>query len=350
MYRSTLYAGTTIENRGREPTSEASEDIVFDDTGDRSAGRVAADHLAAQLASGRIVLAALAKYTHRVTSTDEVVFLTPGTSKGLISVLVDYRYLLRRMIRKDMLVRYRGSVLGWVWSYAKPATQFLVYFVAIGVFLGANKTLHNYPIYLISGMVVLNFFSEAFANATKSLGENVSLIQKIYLPREIFPVSSTLIAMINFIPQLAILLVVCLAFGWHPTILSILAILAAIAIISILATGLGLFFGAINVSFRDAQNFVDLILMVATWGSPVLYQASALQKFPEWVQVVYNLNPVTPAVELMHYGFWAATVPDSSRIAGFTWYTLIAFVVSVIVLLIGQLVFRKLEGRFAQDL
>jgi ABC-2 type transport system permease protein len=285
-----------------------------------------------------------------VAAPSAPVFVTPGTSKGLISVVTDYRYLLRRIVRKDMLVRYRGSVLGWVWSYAKPAVQFLVYWVALGVFLGANKALENYPIYLISGIVLLNFFSEAFSNATKSLSDNTSLIQKIYLPREIFPVSSTLIAMINFLPQLAILLVVCLVTGWHPSVLAILAILLAIVIIAILATGLGLFFGAINVSFRDAQNFVDLILVVATWGSPVLYQASALQKLPEWVQIVYNLNPVTPAVELMHYGFWAPTLADASHVAGFTWYTLIAFLVSAAILAIGQLVFRKLEGRFAQDL
>jgi ABC-2 type transport system permease protein len=285
-----------------------------------------------------------------VTSTSEAPFVTPGTSKGLISVLVDYRYLLRRIIRKDMLVRYRGSILGWVWSYAKPAVQFLVYWLALGVFLGANGTIEGYPIYLVSGMILLNFFTEAFSNATRSLSDNSSLIQKIYLPREIFPVSSTLIAMVNFLPQLVILLVVCLAVGWHPTILAILAILAAMAITSILATGLGLFFGAVNVSFRDAQNFVDLILVVATWGSPVLYQASVLEKAPEWVQVVYNLNPVTPAVELMHYGFWGATLHDPSGVMGFTWFTAVAFVVSVVVLLIGQLVFRRLEGRFAQDL
>lgn len=284
-----------------------------------------------------------------MATPNDAVFLTPGTSKGLISVFTVYRYLLRRIVRKDMLVRYRGSVLGWVWSYAKPAVQFLVYWIALGVFLGANS-LENYPIYLIAGIVLLNFFSEAFSNATKSLSDNTSLIQKIYLPREIFPVSSTLIAMINFLPQLAILLGVCLIAGWHPSALAILAIFAAVIIIAVLATGLGLFFGAINVSFRDAQNFVDLILVVATWGSPVLYQASALAKLPEWVQIIYNLNPVTPAVELMHYGFWAPTLTDASQVVGFTWYTLIAFVVAIAALVIGQLVFRRLEGRFAQDL
>jgi ABC-2 type transport system permease protein len=291
-----------------------------------------------------------ATYNARVTSSGDAVFATPGTSRGLISVVTDYRYLLRRIIRKEMLVRYRGSVLGWAWSYAKPATQFLVFWLAIGVFLGANASVQYYPIYLISGMILLNLFSESFSNATKSLSDNSSLIQKIYLPREIFPVSTTLIAIVNFLPQVVILLIVCIAVGWHPTVLSVLAIVAAIAIVALLSTGLGLFFGAINVSFRDAQNFVELILMVAMWGSPVLYRATVLENAPEWIQVVYFLNPVTPAVELMHYGFWGATLTDGTEVAGFTWYSLVAFATAVVMLLVGQFVFRKLEGRFAQDL
>jgi ABC-2 type transport system permease protein len=289
-------------------------------------------------------------YTRPVTSGIGTGLTTPGTSGGLISV-PRYHYLLRRIVLKDIQVRYRGSLLGWLWSYAKPAFQFLVYFVAVGVFLRANGSMEAYPVYLFSGLVLLNFFSEAFGNATRSLIDNASLIKKIYVPRELFPVATTLIAIVNFLPQLVVLLVVCLVIGWHPSVLAILGILLAIAMVAVLATGLGMFFGAINVSFRDSQNFVDLILMVAVWGSPVLYQTSILKAFPDWLAVIYHLNPITPAVELMHYGFWDAvlTTPDPSSI-GFTWYTLVGAVICALVLGIGQLVFRRLEGRFAQDL
>jgi ABC-2 type transport system permease protein len=282
------------------------------------------------------------------TATSE--WVTPGTSKGLLSVITTHRYLLQRIVRKEMLVRYRGSVLGWIWSYMKPTVQFLVFWLALGVGLGRNGAIDGYPIYLLSGIVLVNFFSEAFGNATKSLPDNTNLVQKIYLPRELFPASSVLIAFVNFLPQVVVLLVVCVIFGWHPSLLSILAIICGIGIVGILATGLGLFFGAINVSFRDAQNFVDLILLVAMWGSPVLYQASVLDSAPRWIQIVYNLNPVTPAVELMHYGFWGGILPDPSVAVGFTWYTLIALASSLVIVVVGQLVFRKLEGRFAQDL
>jgi ABC-2 type transport system permease protein len=185
--------------------------------------------------------------------------------------------------------------------------------------------------------------------------DNAALIKKIYLPRELFPAASLVIALVNFLPQLVILTVVCavvgIIVGWHLTVLSVLAVVVAVVITGVLALGLGLFFGAINVAFRDAQNFVEVILMIAMWASPVLYQATPIYDSGSWLAVVYRLNPLTAVVELMHYGFWApvvtGTVPEG---VGFTWYTLGALVISAIVLLIGQLVFRRLEGRFAQDL
>lgn len=285
-----------------------------------------------------------------MASTVGTGFVTPGVSRGLLSVF-SYRYLLGRLVRKEVGVRYRGSVLGWVWSFAKPAAQFAAYYVAMGIFLKVGASLGAYPIYLFSGLILLNFFSEAFGNATRSLVDNSPLIKKIYLPRELFPVSSTIVALVNFLPQVLVLLIVCLAVGWQPTILSFLALFAALALITLLAVGLGLLFSAINVSFRDSQNFVDLIAMLAVWLSPVFYPEDVLATAPEWVNVVYHLNPITPAVELMHYAFWASTPQDPSPVtAGFSWFTLIAFGVALALVAIGQLVFRRLEGRFAQDL
>jgi ABC-2 type transport system permease protein len=253
-----------------------------------------------------------------------------------------------------MLVRYRGSLLGWIWSYFKPAMQFLVYWLAVGVFLRANSSMEAFAIYLFSGQVIINLFSEAFSNGTGSITGNADLIKKIYMPREIFPVAATLIAIINFLPQLVILIVVCSFLGWHPSLIGILAILAAIVITAVLATGLGMLFGAINVAYRDSQNFVDLILLIAAWGSPVLYTPGVLAAYPSWLTVVYFLNPLTPVVELMHEGLWGSVIHSDPRAidnhVGFTVYTGIAAAVAIVVLLIGQLVFRRLEGRFAQDL
>jgi ABC-2 type transport system permease protein len=277
-------------------------------------------------------------------------FIRPGQSAGLIDVF-NRRYLLSLLVRKEVRVRYRGSVLGWLWSYVKPLTQFAVFYLALGIFLRQNDVIPNYAIYIFSGLIMVNVFNEAFSNGTKSLVDNAPLIKKIYLPRELFPVSSSLVAFVNFLPQVAIILVVCLIVGWAPTALQVLGVVLAIAIILSFATGLSLLFGSVNVSFRDAQNFVDLIALVATWASPVLYQMSMVESvLPPWLVLVYQLNPLTAAVELMHAGFWYPTTGGEDPNSDTLILGVVAFGISLLVLAFGQFVFRRLEGRFAQDL
>lgn len=278
----------------------------------------------------------------------------PGRGRGLRDVLRNW-YLLRLIVRKEVQVRYRGSVLGIVWSYIKPAVQFVVFYIAMGVFLGLNKGMSNYAVYLFSGIVVMNFFNEAFGNAARSIVGNGQLIKKIYLPRELFPVSSLWVAVVHFIPQIVVLLAACLVVGWHPGPLQILAILGGLVIVAVFSLGLGLLFTTANVFFRDAENIVDLIGMVATWASPVLYVWTMVQAAsPPWLLNLYFLNPLTVAVELFHYGFWAPTVESLGNWSVpphlFSVWTPIALGVSVLLLVVGDLVFRRHEGHFAQEL
>lgn len=287
-----------------------------------------------------------------MTAENSVAILRePGTGLGLIDVF-QRRHLLALLVRKEVQIRYRGSVLGWMWSYVKPLVQFAVFFVALGLFLGLNSSIGFYPIYLLSGFTAVTFFSEAFQNGTRSIVDNSALIKKIYLPRELFPVSSMLVATVNTIPQIIVVWVLAIIFGWSFSPMAVGAILLGILIIAILSTGLGLLFGAINVAFRDAQSFVEIIIMCAMWASPVMYQWSMVAQHlgPVWF-TVYRLNPLTPAVELFHYGFWLDLNPTSGAPLPDLWlFSLIALLTALIALVAGQLVFRKLEGRFAQEL
>nr|WP_258130840.1 ABC transporter permease [Microbacterium sp. MYb66] len=285
-------------------------------------------------------------------------FDTPGTSRGLIDV-VRWRYLLYLLVRTGVTTRYRNSVLGWTWSYVRPGAQFLVFWVVLGLFLSLNRDIQNYPVYLFSGIVVINLFSEAFKNATTSIVNNAPLVRKVFLPRQLFAVSAVMVAFIHFLPQLALLLIVCLFMGWITsiTVLSVLAALAGILIVTLFALGMGLFFGAINVRFRDAENIVELLLLLATWASPVLYSWTMVQEalhklgWPDWMLELYMLNPITQGVELFHYAFWRPVTGAAMELPpGLGWNTLWTFLIAVATLLIGQLVFRRLEGRFAQDL
>lgn len=287
-----------------------------------------------------------------VTNISVSEFRSPGKGGGLLDIFRN-RYLLELLVHKELRVRYRGSILGMLWSYVKPGVQFLVFYFAVGVFMGMNKAVPNFAVYLFSGVVVANFFGEAFGNSTRAIVQNAALVKKIYLPRELFCVSSLWVAAAHFFPQAAVLLVGALFMGWRPGLSHILVGIGGFLILAIFSLGLGLLFGAVNVVLRDAENFVDLINMVVTWASPILYHwdfvVRAIGDGPLWF--IYNLNPITPVVEMFHYCFWAPTRGVNYQIppnAGL--FILMAASTSILMLVIGEMTFRKLDGRFAQEL
>lgn len=277
----------------------------------------------------------------------------PGASRGLLDI-PRYRYLLNLLVKKEVRVRYRGSWLGMAWTYVKPLTQFIVFYVAMGIFMGMGRGggIDKYPVYLFSGVIMTNYFVEAFSNCTRSIIGNTGLIQKIYLPRELFPLASLRVALVHFFPQLVVLIIGSSLLGWRPDIKGLIIALAGFISASFLAFGLGLFFGAINVFYRDAENITDLVAMVAVWLAPCFYTWNMVAAHAShWLFEIYLANPLAIAVESFHRGFWYGATDRAFIFAG-SWGLRIgeSLVISLCILLIGELTFRRLEGRFAQEL
>ena len=277
----------------------------------------------------------------------------PGRGAGLLDV-ARHRFLLKLIVRQEMRVRYRGSVLGLFWSYVKPGLQFAVYFFALGVFLKLNRELEDFAVYLFSGLVLLNFFGEAFGNAARSIVRNAPLVKKIYLPRELFPVATTYVAAIHLLPQVVVLMLGALVSGWRPSLGALFSAVLGFAVVAVLVSGLGLLMAALNVYFRDFENIVDLLLIVVVWCSPVLYPWSFAKEAigPAWLEQLYLANPLTVAAQLFQRAFWFPGTDASSAelIPDLFARGLIALVVGGVVLVLGQLAFSRLEGRFAQEL
>ncbi|MGJ9423539.1 ABC transporter permease [Aeromicrobium sp. CF3.5] len=278
-------------------------------------------------------------------------FDTPGRGRGLLDVF-SRGYLLRLLVRQGTATRYRNSVLGWTWSYLKPATQFLVYYFVLGLVLQMQRNVENYPIYLFTAIIVINLFSEGFGNATTAITENSALVRKIYMPRELFPVAAIIVSLIHFVPQAIILLLACALVGWTPSLLGTGIFLAGVLMIAVFSLGLGMMFGAVNVRFRDAQNFVDIIKMVAFWSAPAVYTWQMVAvALPDWAFRIYFSNPLVIGVEMFHVAMW-----DPTTDVGTQWPTYagvhiaIACFISVASLVIGQAMFRRFERTFAQDL
>jgi len=284
--------------------------------------------------------------------------VNPGRVGGLSDVF-RRRYLLKLLVRKELRVRYQGSVIGLAWSYVKPAVRFLMYYSIIGLILGP-RALENRALHIFSGMVMVAFFTNALSAGTKSVVKNKSLVRKINLPREMFPVASILVSAYHMIPMYVIMFVACLATGWHPDLSSLLAGTMAAAIVLTWGLGVALLLSGLNVFYRDMQNVIDVVQTVITWTVPMIYPFSIIaDRFRENHQVVYELylsSPLCISVLLNDRAFWLPSVSNTQQAAHKELPAhlfergLVMIVLGVLFIWFAQAVFARLEGRFAEKL
>ncbi|HET8594578.1 MAG TPA: ABC transporter permease, partial [Intrasporangium sp.] len=163
------------------------------------------------------------------------------------------------------------------------------------------------------------------------------------------------VAAVHLAPQLVVLVAGATLAGWRPDLVGVGALLVALLLVFLLALGAGLLLAALNVLFRDVENLVDLVLMVLVWASPVLYSWQRVRDLlgtDSWLLALYQANPLTVAVELMHRATWAgAPSADEQALPPGLWgSTSVALLVAVVLVIVGQWAFRTLSGRFAQEL
>lgn len=280
--------------------------------------------------------------------------VAPGRGGGLLAV-ARRRYLLRLVVRRELRRRYQGSLLGLGWSYVRPAVNFCVYFFVVGVFLRLARVIPVFPVYLFSGMVLVNFFTETLITSTWSVVGNRALVQKIYLPREVFPAASLLVSLVHMVPAAVVLLAGAALTGWTPSLLALGSAVLALAIVVVTALGLGLLFAAVNVFYRDFGQAVDILAIVIPWSTPMIYRWTAVKAAASGLGLqVYLANPLGTAVSLFQRAFWwpatgrplrPGLFPDHLTLRG-----LAALAGGLVLLGLGQIVFHRLQRRFAQEL
>jgi len=284
----------------------------------------------------------------------------PGGPGGLRGVF-QRRYLLRLLLRKELQVRYQGSVVGLAWSYVKPLVRFFMYFAVMGILLGLNRY-EDFALHIFSGMVVLHLFTETLNAGTRSIVRNKSLITKISLPRETFPVASLMVSAYHVVPQLVVLVLMAVVYGYHFDAVGLAAGVLGFAVMSVYALTVALFFGALNVFYRDIQNLVDTISIFITWSVPMIYPLDRIYRatergaMPDWGVDLYLLNPLANAVLLFQRCWWtpAAENPAEAAVAEMPSHLFargfITLGVGLVLLYFAQRVFSRLEGRFAERL
>ncbi|WP_418606715.1 ABC transporter permease [Georgenia sp. SUBG003] len=271
-------------------------------------------------------------------------------ARDSVVAIWDRRELLGMLVRRELRARYKDSALGFLWTLARPLVSLLIYYVAIGRFLGAERAIPDFAIYVFTGLTVWQLFNEIVANGTASILANDGIVKKIYLPREIFPLATVGSALFNFVIQLAILIVAALTIRGLVLDSRLLYLPAALAVTLVWATAAALVLSAANVYLRDVQYLVEVALMLGFWASPIVYSWQMVDgAVSSTISQLYLDNPVTIAVLGFQRAVWTAA-PEGAFPEDLALRLLVALAVGLVALVVSQRLFATMQGNFAQEL
>ena len=237
----------------------------------------------------------------------------------MVSNLKQYIPLLSELVTRDIKTKYRRSVLGVLWTLLNPLLMMIVLSIVFSQLFG-RFAIENYPIYLLSGQVIFNFFSESTSMSMTSVINNAPLLKKVYIPKYVF-VLSRVVVMLAMRTEL-----------YYTVILSLLPVLSLI----VLSIGVGLILAALAVKFRDIVHLYSVFITAFMYLTPVIYPISSL---PHWVAGIVKANPITSILTMFRGFMLYGTMPDAFTVC-MTVFPSIAF------LLLGIRVFYKNQDDF----
>lgn len=302
-------------------------------------------------------------------AAEDVALVRVGVPRGFIRSVRDiwvFRELLGNLVRKELKVKYKDSVLGFLWSLARPLFLLMIYWLIFGKFLRSG--IPDFAFYLFSGLVAWDLFSATLGAATTSVVGNAGLIKKVYFPREILPLAAVGAGLVHFALQMLVLFAVLLAFGYSFVGMNLLLLPVAFLALVLFAVAMSLLLSAANVYLRDVQHLLEVFLLLWFWLTPVVYPINtALVSLAKHrllgvkLSTVYLLNPMANVVmgfQRAIYKRVVATGADGKPVAtlyqaGYGAYLgrLLAVVgFASILIWLSQRVFARAQGNFAQEL
>ena len=253
--------------------------------------------------------------------------------KQYIQNFKKFQPLLEELVARDIKIKYRRSVLGVLWTLLNPLLMMIVLSV---VFSNLFKfDVENFPLFILSGQVIFNFFSESTTNAMGAIVGNASLIRKIYVPKYLFVISRIFSSFINLMASFTALILVMVATRaeLHWTVILVPIPLVLLAIFSM---GIGLILSAITVKFRDIMYLYSVFMTVLMYLTPIIYPMSIL---PAWLTPIVKLNPITNILLMFRDVMMYNTIFDVKSIV-------IAVIEAGLALVIGLRVFYKEQDEF----
>lgn len=253
--------------------------------------------------------------------------------------LYNYRELLKTSVKKDIGGKYKHSFLGVLWSFINPLLQILVYALIFPLVMKNGGSYKDYTVFMVCGLIPWAYFTTVINRASFIMIENGNILKKVYFPRSILPLSLVTSETINFLVSCIIILVfiVIKGFGISKFILFFPLVLL---IQYVLLLGIALIFSAVTVYMRDIQHFIGVVLQLLFYATPIVY---SIDTIPENFRWILKWNPMTYIIEGYRAIFYNQTMPDLKSFG-------VLGIISIIILIVGYLLFNKLQKRFAEEL
>ena len=270
------------------------------------------------------------------------------------------RELLIYLVRTEIKVKYKNSVLGLVWSMIAPAMTLAIYFFVFSILL--DNKMPNFVIYLFAGLLLWNLFSLGVLTGTGVVVNNAGIVKKVSFPREILALAAVGSACVFFFFQAIVMVIFMVVLRSAPDPAYFPVLIVALIAGVILASGLAVLLSSVNVYLRDTQHLIEVVLTAWFWACPIVYpfQTVAAKLGPRGLTWIYLLNPMTPLVLAFQRclynkpivligGKATAVLPQH----GYWWYTALVvgvLVAAVVLFFVALATFGRLEGNFAEEL
>jgi ABC-2 type transport system permease protein len=246
----------------------------------------------------------------------------------------------------DFKLRFFGSALGYLWTLMRPLLLFGVLYVVFTEIVRFGEGVENYPVYLLSAIVLFTFFGETTTRGVTSLIERENLLRKIRFPRLVIPLAVTLHALFNLGLNLIVVFIFVLASGIAPR-LSWLELVPLVAVLILFATGVTMLLSALYVRYRDMQPIWEVVLQILFYASPVIYVTETI---PESIRKEAMANPITAVLTQMRHVLIDPGAPTAADVMGGPGWLLIPLAVVLATFALGTWVFMREAPRIAENL
>lgn len=259
------------------------------------------------------------------------------------------RILLNELTKTDFKLRYQGSVLGYLWAIIRPLLMFGILYIVFAKFLRFGSEIPHYPVYLLVGTVLWNFFTECTNQGIQSLIIRSDLMRKIAFPKWIIVLSATTTALINLAINLVVVIIFSLLSGVQ---LSLTWLIVPFLILELymLSFGIALLLGSLNVKFRDVQSIWEVLIQALFYAIPIIYPLSMVTQYSDVAANVLMLNPIAQVIQDVRFCLITNETLTGWGIIENVFLKLVPIILVVVVFGVGVLVFKEKSKYFAEEI